>query len=628
MTYKADHALKLSRGQNKGGRRSKTKSPRLKDTAAHTTPPPKTGRVDGDWIVDPSKVKDEFLNHFAKRFAAPVSNCTSFDYTFPNRLYSDQNDDLERNVSYEEIKGAVWDCGTNKSPGPDGSFPSGCNSSFIALIPKSQEAKMVKDFCPISLIGSIYKIITKSLANHLSLVISELVSDVQSAFFANRQIFDGRSVLNELLSWCKYKKSKALIFKIDFEKAFDLIRWDYLDVVLSNFGFGSKWRSWIQGCLNSAMGSILVNGSPTTEFKFAKGLKQRDPLSPFLFIMIMESLHLSFNNIVNAGFYKCIKIIKSLSLSQLFYADDVIFVGKWKLSNLSTIVNVLKWFHCASGLKINLHKSKLMGVGIPNDVVASTAKSIGCSTLHLPFNYLGVKVGGIMSRLNSWDDVVSKLSSRLSKWKLKTLSIGGRLTLIKSVLSSLPLYYMSSLKVPKVHGACGAIDKPPSYSRRSHWLDIVNEFRKLSGKGVDLISLVKKKVGNGELTSFWHDPWIGDLPLKKTYPRLPPRIGIDEEHLLLLISNTSSVMLPNTSERWSGQLGSLGIFLVKSAREFINDSLLPKSVVPTRWVKCISVKINIFAWRVSLDKLPTSGSSAILQGCSVVGISISGPAFI
>ncbi|GKE99206.1 RNA-directed DNA polymerase, eukaryota, partial [Tanacetum coccineum] len=115
----------------------------------------------------------------------------------------------------------------------------------------------------------------------------------------------------------------------------------------------------------------------------------------------------------------------SLSLTHLFYVDDVVFVGKWDTSNFSTIVNVLKCFFLPSGLKINLHKSKLMGIGIPHDVVASTASSIGCATLSTPFNYLGVKVGDIISRLSSWDDVIAKLSFRLSKWKLKTLSVGG-----------------------------------------------------------------------------------------------------------------------------------------------------------------------------------------------------------
>ncbi|GJZ68542.1 RNA-directed DNA polymerase, eukaryota, partial [Tanacetum coccineum] len=533
--------------------------------------------VDGDWVVDPSKVKNEFLNHFANRFTTPVSNSITFDYQFPKRLSSDQIDDLERIVSYDDIKSAVWDCGTNKSPSPDGFtfefyrkywniidhdivtavttffstclFPHGCNSSFIALIPKSQEAKIVKDFRPISLIGSLYKIITKILANRLSFVISDLVSIGQSAFVSNRQILNGPVILNELLSWCKYKHSKALIFKIDFEKAFDS---------------GALILLW-------ALSLSMVARQQSSN---------------------------SLKKVVNAGLYKGIQIDESLTLSHLFYVDDVIFVGKWNLSNLLTIVRVLKWFYCASGLKININKSKLMGVSIPHDVVASTARSIGCSTLHLPFNYLGVKVGGIMSRLNSWDDVVAKLSSRLSKWKLKTLSIGGRLTLIKSVLSSLPLYYMSSFKVPK--GVLNKMEsipigKPPPYSRRSHWLDIVSEVTNLSNMGIDLFSLVNKKVGNGESTSFWNDLWLGDSPLNKRFPRLfflevdknisvaeklrdlsltesfrrPPRSGIEEENLLLLLADTSSVMLPNISDRWSWQLDSMGVFSLKSVREFI-----------------------------------------------------------
>nr|GEV64745.1 RNA-directed DNA polymerase, eukaryota [Tanacetum cinerariifolium] len=140
----------------------------------------------------------------------------------------DQVQDLERTVTYEEVKWAVWDCGTNKSPGPDGfsfefyrkywttidddvfqalrdffvngHFPRGCSSSFIALIPKIQDAKFVKDFRPISLIGSVYKIIAKILANRLCVVLPYLISDVQSAFVANRQILDGPFILNELLS--------------------------------------------------------------------------------------------------------------------------------------------------------------------------------------------------------------------------------------------------------------------------------------------------------------------------------------------------------------------------------------------------------------------------------------------
>ncbi|GKC04382.1 RNA-directed DNA polymerase, eukaryota [Tanacetum coccineum] len=227
--------------------------------------------ANGEWISEPHRVKNEFFTHFKKQFSPIQAPSICFDFTFPTRLSSDQVQDLERPVTYEEVKRAVWDCGTNKSPGPDGfsfefyhkywttidddvfqavryffvngHFPRGCNSSFIALIPKIQDAKFVKDFRPISLIGSVYKIIAKILANRLCLVLPYLISDVQSAFVANRQILDGPFILNELLSWCKFKKLNGMIFKVDFEKAFDSVKWDYLDETLNSFSFGLKWRN-------------------------------------------------------------------------------------------------------------------------------------------------------------------------------------------------------------------------------------------------------------------------------------------------------------------------------------------------------------------------------------------------
>ncbi|GJV05733.1 RNA-directed DNA polymerase, eukaryota [Tanacetum coccineum] len=436
--------------------------------------------VDGDWIEDPAAVKKEFLSHFQNRFEAPCASRLLMDMEFPNRLSLDQALDLERHFSKEEIKGAVWDC----------------NSSFIALIPKTQGAKLVKDFRPISLIGSLYKIITKLLANRLVIVIGDLVNDVQSAFIANRQILDGPFILNELIHWCKAKKKKTMIFKVDFEKAFDSVRWDFLEDVLKKFGFGSRWCDWIISCLKSSKGSVLVNGSPTSEFQFFKGLKQGDPLSPFLFILVMESLHLSFQNVVNAGLFKGVVLDNSLQLSHLFYADDVIFIGQWCTSNITTIIRVLECFFRASGLRINLHKSKLMGVAVENSLVNSAANNIGCMTLSLPFSYLGVNVGGHMSRIASWDVVINKVLSRLSKWKMKVLSVGGRLTLLKSVLGSTPIYYMSLFKAPvQVINKLEAI--------RSHFFNgVEHSVRKMMLVKWDNVLASKEKGGLG-VSSFY-----------------------------------------------------------------------------------------------------------------------------
>ncbi|GKD67604.1 RNA-directed DNA polymerase, eukaryota, partial [Tanacetum coccineum] len=133
---------------------------------------------------------------------------------------------------------------------------------------------------------------------------------------------------------------------------------------------------------------------------------RRDPLSPYLFILVMKSLHLSFNNIINADLFKGIRFDDSLTLSHLFYADDAVFIGKWDRANILTIVRMLKCFFLASGLQINILKSKLMGIGVSNEEVLAAANIIGCSTFSTPFSYLGVKVGMSPSRRKAWDEII------------------------------------------------------------------------------------------------------------------------------------------------------------------------------------------------------------------------------
>lgn len=157
----------------------------------------------------------------------------------------------------------------------------GSNNSFIVLIPKKDDPSKVTDFRPISLIGCMYKELSKVLANRLRKVIHNLISDSQTTFVKGRQIMDGVLIANELLDDAKGRKKEAVFFIVDFEKMYDSVSWEFLDFMMRQMGFSDTWRKWVKECLSMPTVSVLVNGSPTDEFKVGRGLCQGDPLPPF-----------------------------------------------------------------------------------------------------------------------------------------------------------------------------------------------------------------------------------------------------------------------------------------------------------------------------------------------------------
>nr|GEV38034.1 RNA-directed DNA polymerase, eukaryota [Tanacetum cinerariifolium] len=197
---------------------------------------------------------------------------------------------------------------------------------------------------------------------------------------------------------------------------------------------------------------------------------------------------------VDKGLFKGVHLQGSISISHLFYADDAMFIGEWSDANLKGVVNILQCFFLASGLKIIIHKSQVLGVGIPRSIVMQAASSIGCGVMHNQFRYLGVMVGECMSRHQAWDDTVLKLRSRLSNWKVKTLSIGGRLTLLKSVLGASPLYNMSIFKVPK------GILKSMEAIRSNFFNEIDSTVKKITWAAWDKILASKENGGLGVLS--------------------------------------------------------------------------------------------------------------------------------
>lgn len=265
-----------------------------------------------------------------------------------------------------------------------------------------------------------------------------------------RQILDGVLIANEVIDCMKSSKSGGIILKVDFEKAYDCVNWDFLQFLLSRMGFGLKWISWIMECVSSALVSVLVNGSPTKEFRMKRGLRQGDPLSPFLFNMVVEGLHLMFEKALEVGLIDGICVgMNGLKISHLQFADDTIVFCLDDVSVVANVKRILCCFELVSGLKINFSKSSIIGVGISAERAIELARVIDCSVGCLPVNYLGFPLGANPRCVKTWDPVIKKVQSRLSSWKSRFLSFGGRITLLKASLGNVPLYYLSLFKAPK-----------------------------------------------------------------------------------------------------------------------------------------------------------------------------------
>jgi len=235
------------------------------------------------------------------------------------------------------------------------------NSAYITLIPKKSDAEQVKDFRPISLVHSFAKLVTKILANRLASHLDEMVSPNQSAFIKKRFIQDNFMLVQQTVKFLHNQKQPRILLKLDITKAFDSVSWSFLLEVLRKLGFGSRWCNLICGLLASSSTQVLLNGIPGEFIQHKRGLRQGDPLSPMLFILVMDVLNWMVTRASEAG------LLQPLSTRPIqhrisLYADDVALFLRPAAADISLTLQLLNLFGDASGLKTNVQKSNVLPI--------------------------------------------------------------------------------------------------------------------------------------------------------------------------------------------------------------------------------------------------------------------------
>nr|GEY07254.1 protein kinase-like domain, beta-lactamase/transpeptidase-like protein [Tanacetum cinerariifolium] len=228
-------------------------------------------------------------------------------------------------------------------------------------------------------------------------------------------------------------------------------------------------------------------------------VRQVDLLSSFLFILAAEGLNALMKEADSKSIKKGIHVGEDeVMVSHLQYADDTIIFGEWGRENARNLMNILKCYEEVSGLKINLRKSKLYGVGVERVEVERMARYMRYSTGDIPFTYLGLPIGVNMGRVVAWNGVIENFKNKLSEWKAKTMSFGERLMLVKLEDGKVEMRLKSG-------GVWAEIIKVGKSFDRIEGM-FVNNFYKTVGDGLD--------------TSFWLDKWVGDSKLRDHYPRI------------------------------------------------------------------------------------------------------------
>lgn len=441
----------------------------------------------GEVISDFALVNKEIENFYGKMYTSKILGNNTSEVSEHNhnihkfieglnipQLNVEEQESLEKDLTFEELKEALTSFADNKSPGEDGftkefyeaffdllgkDLLNSYNEAFnrgslsvsqkrgtITLIPKSDEnLSDLKNWRPISLLNIDYKILSKALAKRMEQHLPKLIHSDQTGFVNGRYIGQNIRLLSDIMNFLDSKKYQGILLFVDFEKAFDTLEWSFISKTLEAFNFGNKFKKWFNVLYNSVQSSVVNGGFMTNYFEITRGVRQGCPLSPSLFILAVELLALKIRQNRNCeGIY--LPNNQEVKISQ--FADDTTIITN-NTDSLKSHLQTIKWFGTVSGLKLNKKKTKAMWLG--------TMKHSNSNILEFKSTKNPIKVLGTFLSYNQNKNIeenflsrIRKMKTKLNLWLSRDLTLYGRSLLAKTLGVSQLVYAASMLTVPSL----------------------------------------------------------------------------------------------------------------------------------------------------------------------------------
>ncbi|KAL9670481.1 hypothetical protein QQ045_008034 [Rhodiola kirilowii] len=446
-----------------------------------------------DHIKDPARVLWEtesqiapiITNYFQDIFVSQVDACGE-DWSkefkmIPKVVTDDMNNALNAPFTEGEVKRALFQMHPSKAPGLDGFsamfyqrnweivgqevvrevlnclnnglMNTELNETLIVLVPKVKKVEMVEDLRPISLCNVAMKLITKVLANRLKWVLPEIISQSQSAFIGGRLITDNILIAHELSHSMKCRnkqKTGSMSLKLDMSKAYDRIEWSFLKQMMLSMGFCEGWVRRVMLCVETISYRITINDEISDSITPSRGLRQGDPISPYLFLICADWLTYAIKDYQELGLLQGLRVCKRAPpITHLMFAEYCMLFIEARPNLVTWIRDVLKRYEAVSGQKVNYSKSKAVcSSNVAGSFKQMVVDSLQTKTVGSHSLYLGLPILFGNKKIPLLRSIEEKVLRKTSDWKNKLLSGAGKEILIKSVLQAIPLYAMSCFKIP------------------------------------------------------------------------------------------------------------------------------------------------------------------------------------